>query len=237
VERTCSPQPHTILYPGYPFRLHCPLCPRRLEFLEYCHHPEIGFTVLWQHPADPEDPIASRHDLHETPFQFLRFIPGPNREIHHSYQVTRTRPTSPPSTSTTLVDEAIRTVIAQETTPLSSSSSFQQSFTVFLPRNDEPNQRDSPEPPSLPEGQLCLRQGNGSRNYRLTRASSRSSTRGRASATSRGRVSVRPVPGPSTRRNQQVPPANGHTNVQNLQCGGSHRGEPSSSRATRSRRS
>jgi hypothetical protein len=27
VERTRSPQPHTILYPGYPFRLRCPLCP------------------------------------------------------------------------------------------------------------------------------------------------------------------------------------------------------------------
>jgi hypothetical protein len=27
VERTRSPQPHTILYPGYPFRLRCPLAP------------------------------------------------------------------------------------------------------------------------------------------------------------------------------------------------------------------
>jgi hypothetical protein len=41
-----SSQPHTILYPRYPFRLRCPLCPRCLEFLEYCHHSENGLTVL-----------------------------------------------------------------------------------------------------------------------------------------------------------------------------------------------
>jgi hypothetical protein len=213
-----------------------PSLPRHLEFLEYCHHPELGFTVLRRHPADPEDPIALRHDLHETPFQFLRFIPGPHREIHHPCRINRPRPLRPPSTSTTLVDEAIRTTVAQETPPLSNSSSSQQSFTVFLPRNDEPSQQDSPELSSLPEGQLRLREGNGSSNYGLTRAYGRSSTRGRASATSRGRVSVRPIPGPSTRRNQQVPSANGHANVQNLWRGGSHHGEPSSSRATRSRR-
>jgi hypothetical protein len=46
VERTHSPQSHTILYPGYPFHLYCPFCPWHLEFLEYCHHPEYGFTIL-----------------------------------------------------------------------------------------------------------------------------------------------------------------------------------------------
>jgi hypothetical protein len=46
VERTCSPQPHTILTSGYPFCLRCPFCPRRLEFLEYCQHPEHSFTIL-----------------------------------------------------------------------------------------------------------------------------------------------------------------------------------------------
>jgi hypothetical protein len=242
VERTRSPQPHTILYPGYPFRIRCPFCPRRLEFLEYCHHPEHSFTILRRHPSDPEDSIVSRQEIHNHPFLFLCFVPGPRHTFPHPNPENPNRPrqfsrVNRPPSSTTIVDEAIRTAIAQETPPLSSSSSSQQSFTVFLPRNDEPNQRDSPEPLSLPEGQLRLRQGNGSSNYGLTRASGRSSTRGRASATSHGRVSVCPSPGPSSRRNQQVPSTDGHANVQNLRCGGSHRGEPSSSRATRSQRS
>jgi hypothetical protein len=231
VERTRSPQPHTILYPGYPFRLCCPLCPRRLEFLEYCHHSEHGLTVLRRHPANPEDSIVSRQEIHDHPFLFLRFVPGPRHTFPHPNPENPNQPrrfsrvNRPLSSNvTTVIDEAIRTAIAQETPPHSNSSSSQQSFTVFLPRNDEPNQRNSPEPPSLPEGQLHLRQGNGSLNYGLTRASGRSSTRGRASATSRGRVSVHPVLGTSTRRNQQVPSADGHTNVQNLRHGGSHRG-------------
>jgi hypothetical protein len=196
--------------------------------LEYCYHSEHGLTVLRRHPADPEDSIDSRQEIHDHPFLFLRFIPGPQHTFPHPNPENPNQPrrfshvNRPPSSSaTTVIDEAIRTAIAQETPNTSNSSSSQQSFTVFLPRNDEPNQRNFPEPPSLPEGQLRLHQGNGSHNYGLTRASSRSSTRGRASATSRGRVSVRPVPEPSTRRNQQVPSADGHTNVQNLRCGGS----------------
>jgi hypothetical protein len=59
MERTRSPQPHTILYPSYPFRLRCPICPRCLEFLEYCHHSEHGITILRRHPSDPEDSIVS----------------------------------------------------------------------------------------------------------------------------------------------------------------------------------
>jgi hypothetical protein len=83
VERTRSPQPHTILYPGYPFRLRCPLCPRRLEFLEYCHHSEHGITILRRHPSDPEDSIVSRQEIHDHPFLFLRFVPGPRHTFSH----------------------------------------------------------------------------------------------------------------------------------------------------------
>jgi hypothetical protein len=32
MERTRSPQPHTILCPGYPFRLRCPFCPDTWSF-------------------------------------------------------------------------------------------------------------------------------------------------------------------------------------------------------------
>jgi hypothetical protein len=144
VERTRFPQSHTILYPGYPFRLRCPLCPRRLEFLEYCHHPEHGLTVLRRHPSDPEDSIVSQQEIHDHPFLFLRFVPGPRHTFPHPNPENPNRPrqfshVNRPPSSTTVVDEAIRTAIAQETPPPSSSSS-QQSFTVFLPRNDEPNQ-------------------------------------------------------------------------------------------------
>jgi hypothetical protein len=144
VERTRSPQPHTILYPGYPFRLRCPFCPRRLEFLEYCHHSEHGFTILRRHPSDPEDSIVSRQEIHDHPFLFLRFVPGPRHTFPHPNPENPNRPRRfshgnrpAPSPTTILVDEAIRTAIAQETPPPSSSSS-QQSFTFFLPRNDKP---------------------------------------------------------------------------------------------------
>ena len=132
-----------IFFPGHPFQLRCPLCPYLLEIGEICYHPNRGVNVLRQSPEDAQ----SREEVFHTPFEFLCIIPGEILHPHH--------PSAPGSPSTsTIVEEAIRTVIAQETPPSSPTPSSNSSHA-------HPIRRDSPEPSSLPARQLHTCRGNG----------------------------------------------------------------------------
>ena len=140
-----------IFFPGHPFQLRCPLCPHQLEIGEICFHPNRGVNVLRQSPEDAQ----TREEVFHTPFEFLRIIPG---EVLHPHY-----PSTPGSPSTsTIVEEAIRTAITQETPPPSPTPSSDSS-------NAHPIRRDSPEPSSLPAQQFRQRRGNGQGNNRPTR--------------------------------------------------------------------
>ena len=122
-----------IFFPGHPFQLRCPLCPHLLEIGELCYHPNRGVNVLRRSPED----APNRQEVFDHPFEFLRIIPGQTFHPHHP------SPPGSPSTST-LVEEAIRTAIAQETPPPSPTPSSPDSSHAH------PIRRDSPEPSSLP---------------------------------------------------------------------------------------
>ena len=121
-----------IFFPGHPFRLRCPLCPHQLEIGEICFHPNHGVNVLRRSPEDAQ----SREEVFHQPFEFLRIIPGTTLHPHY--------PSAPGSPSTsTIVEEAIRTVIAQETPPPSPTPSSDSNHAHLI-------RRDSPEPSTLP---------------------------------------------------------------------------------------
>ena len=122
-----------IFFPGHPFQLRCPLCPHLLEIGEICYHPNRGVNVLRRSPEDAQ----TREEVFHTPFEFLRIIPGAVFHPHY--------PSTPGSPSTsTLVQEAIRTAIAQETPPPSPTPSSSDS------NHAHPIRRDSPESSSIP---------------------------------------------------------------------------------------
>ena len=128
-----------IFFPGHPFQLRCPLCPHQLEIGEICFHPNRSVNVLRQSPEDAQ----TREEVFHHPFEFLRIIPRSTFHPHH--------PSAPASPLTsTLVEEAIRTVIAQETPPPSPTPSSDSTHA-------HPIRRDSPEPSSLPARQFCQR--------------------------------------------------------------------------------
>ena len=172
----------------------------------------------------PED-APNRQEVFDHPFEFLRIIPGQTFHPHHP------SPPGSPSTST-LIEEAIRTAIAQETPPPSPTPSSDSSHA-------HPICRDSPEPSSIPAQQLRVCRGNGQGNNRSTRATGRSDRGGRTPATPSGRVLFREVSNTSTSHwTSAIPPETGHENVQILRrstrtCG---RQLPSS-RASNPRRS
>ena len=129
-----------IFLPGHPFQLRCPLCPHLLEIGEICFHPNQGVNILRRSPEDAQ----SREEVFHTPFEFLRIIPG---ETLHPYF-----PSAPGSSSTsTLVEEAIRTAITQETPPPSPTPSSSDS------NHAHPIRRDTPEPSSIPARQFRQR--------------------------------------------------------------------------------
>ena len=121
-----------IFFPGHSFQLRCPLCPHLLEIGEICYHPNRGVNILRRSPEDTH----SREEVFDHPFEFLCIIPG--RTFHPHY------PSAPGSPSTsTLVEDAIRTAIAQETPPPSPTPSSDS-------HHAHPICRDSPETFSLP---------------------------------------------------------------------------------------
>ena len=91
----------------------------------------------------PED-APTREEVFDRPFESLHIIPG--QQLHPHYPSTL----GSPSTST-LVKEAIRIVIAQETPPPSSPTPSSDSHHAH------PIHRDFPEPSSIPAQQLCVR--------------------------------------------------------------------------------
>ena len=140
-----------IFFPGHPFQLHCPLCPHLLEIGEICYHPNRGVNILRQSPEDAH----SREEVFDHPFEFLRIIPGQTFHPHH--------PSAPGSPLTsTLVEEAIRTAIAQETPPPSPTPSSDSNHA-------HPICRDIPEPSSIPARQFRQHRGNGRGDNRPTR--------------------------------------------------------------------
>ena len=133
-----------IFFPGHPFQLRCPLCPHLLEIGEICYHPNRGVNILRRSPEDAQ----TREEVFHTPFEFLRIIPGEVLHPHH--------PSAPGSPSTsTLVEEAIRTAITQETSPLAPTPSSSDS------NHARPIRRDTPEPSSVPARQFRQRRSNG----------------------------------------------------------------------------
>ena len=133
-----------IFFPGHPFQLRCHLCPHLLEIGEICYHPNRGVDVLRRSPEDAQ----MREEVFHHPFKSLCIIPG--QHILH--------PSAPGSPSTsTLVEEAIRTAITLETPPPSPTPSSDSTHA-------HPIRRDSPEPSSLPVQQLHTHQGNGRGN-------------------------------------------------------------------------
>ena len=132
-----------IFFPGHPFQLRCSLCPYLLEIGEICYHPNRGVNILRRSPEDAQ----SREEVFHQPFKFLCIIPA---QVLHSHYPSAL---GSPSTSI-LVEEAIRTAIAQETPPPSSSTPSSNSNHAY------PIHRDFPEPSSLPARQLCVCRGN-----------------------------------------------------------------------------
>ena len=105
-----------IFFPGHPFQLRCPLCPHLLEIGEICFHPNRGVNILRRSPEDAQ----SREEVLHTPFEFLCIILGETFHPHY--------PSAPGSPSTsTLIEEAIRTALAQETPPPSPTPSSSDS--------------------------------------------------------------------------------------------------------------
>ena len=152
----CLNNDENIFFPGHPFQLCCPLCPYLLEIGEICFHPNRGVNVLRRSPKD----TPSREEVFNYPFEFLCIIPRQTYHPHHPSTL------GSPSTST-LVEEAIRTVIAQETPSPSSptpSSDSNHAHSIH---------QDFPEPSSIPAQQLCVCRDNGQGDNRPTRATSR----------------------------------------------------------------
>ena len=125
-----------ISFPGHPFQLRCPLCPHLLEIGEICFHPNRGVNILRRSPEDAQN----RDEVFNYPFEFLHIIPGTTLHPHY--------PSTPGSPSTsTLVEDAIRTAITQETPPPSPTPSSDSNHA-------HPIHRDSPEPSSIPARQF-----------------------------------------------------------------------------------
>ena len=185
-----------IFFPGHPFQLRCPLCPHLLEIGEICYHPNQGVNILRRSPEDAQ----TREEVFHTPFEFLCIIPG---EVLHPHY-----PSTPGSPSTsTIVEEAIRTAIAQETPPSPTPSSNSS--------HAHPIRRDTPEPSSIPARQFRQRRGHGRGDNRPTRVTSRPNRGGRTPTTPRGRVPFREVSNTSTpHRPSAIPSEDGHENIQ-----------------------
>ena len=196
-----------IFFPGHPFQLRCPLCPHLLEIGEICFHPNRGVNILRRSPED----TPTREEVFHQPFEFLRIIPGTTLHPHY--------PSAPGSPSTsTLVEEAIRTAIAQETPPPSPTPSSDSNHAHSI-------HRDSPEPSSIPARQFRQRRGNGRGDNRPTRVTGRPNRGGRTPATPSGRVPFREVSNTLTpHRPSAIPSENGHENVQVLRRGTRTRG-------------
>ena len=211
-----------FFFPGHPFQLRCPLCPHLLEIGEICYHPNRGVNILRRSPEDAQ----TQEEVFHTPFEFLRIILG---EVLHPHY-----PSAPESPSTTtIVEEAIRTAIAQETPPPSPTPSSSDSNYAH------PIRRDSPEPSSIPARQFHQRRGHGRGDNRPARAAGRPDRGGRTPATPRGRVPFRKVSNTSTpHRPSAIPSEDGHENFQVPRRGTRARGRQlPGSRANNPRRS
>ena len=211
-----------IFFPGHPFQLRCPLCPHLLEIGEICFHPNRGVNILRRSPED----APMREEVFHTPFEFLRIIPDETLHPHYPSAL------GSPLTST-LVEEAIRTAIAQETPPPSPTPSSSDS------NHAHPIRRDTPEPSSIPARQFRQRRGNGRGDNRPTRVTGRPNRGGRTPTTPSGRVPLREVSNTSTpHRPSAIPSEDGHENIQVLRRGTRTRGRQlPSSRANNPRRS
>ena len=186
-----------IFFPGHPFQLRCPLCPHQLKIGEIFFHPNRGVNVLRRSLEDAQ----SREEVFHQPFEFLHIIPGTTLHPHY--------PSTPGSPSTsTIVEEAIRTAIAQETPPPSPTPSSDSNHAHLI-------HRDSPEPSTLPVRQFHQRRGNGRGNNRPTRVTSRPDRGGRTPAASSGRVLLHKVSNTLTpHKPSAIPSEDGHENIQ-----------------------
>ena len=157
--------------PGYPFQLHCPLCPQLLETGETCFHPDRGIKIFRRSPED----ASSGDYILDRPFKVLA--------CHIWRHSTRKR---------SLQSSCI--LVSSSRTDLLSSSSFSSgiTFNSYSNRRDNKNcigPRNSssisypiirlssypsyppnfPEPSSIPTRQFCQHQGNGRGDNRNTR--------------------------------------------------------------------
>ena len=167
--------------PGIPFQLRCPLCPHLLETGETCFHSDRGIKILRRSPED----VPSGNNILDRPFEFLRITSEDTlqeREVfNHSaflsahpgrtFYPHHPSPLGSPSIPTQ-IEEAVRTVITQETLTPPPIPSFDSSHTHLI-------HRDSPEPSSIPMRQLRQHRGNERGDNRPTRVTGRPNRGGR----------------------------------------------------------